>query len=75
MPDISRNVRPVEHSLLDADWAISGKESGIVGLGVELMEQFVLNAVRASLLQEPARWEMERQYRDEFARLRAESQL
>ncbi len=45
------------------------------GLGADLMEQLVLNAVRASLLSEPARWEMEQQYRDEFARLRAEFQL
>jgi adenosine deaminase len=34
VPDISRGVRPVEHSLSVADWAISGKDQGIVGLGV-----------------------------------------
>jgi adenosine deaminase len=34
VPDISRNSRPVEHSLLVADWAISGKTQGVVGFGV-----------------------------------------
>ncbi|MCB9445866.1 MAG: adenosine deaminase [Ardenticatenaceae bacterium] len=34
VPDISRNTRPVEHSLTVADWAISGKEQGIIGFGV-----------------------------------------
>jgi adenosine deaminase len=33
-PDISRNVRPLEHGLTVADWAISGKDQGIVALGI-----------------------------------------
>ncbi|MGH9800880.1 MAG: adenosine deaminase [Blastocatellia bacterium] len=32
--DISRNVRPIEHSLTVADWVISGKESGVIALGL-----------------------------------------
>ena len=32
--DISRDVRPVEHSLLVADWAIRGIECGVVGFGI-----------------------------------------
>lgn len=32
--DISRNVRPVEHSLTVAEWVISGKENGVVALGL-----------------------------------------
>ena len=32
--DIVRNVRPVEHGLTVADWAISGVESGVVALGL-----------------------------------------
>jgi len=32
--DISRNVRPVEHALTVADWVISGKESGVIALGL-----------------------------------------
>ncbi len=32
--DISRNVRPVEHSLTVVDWAISGMTQGVVGFGV-----------------------------------------
>ncbi len=32
--DISRNVRPIEHSLTVADWVISGKENGVVALGL-----------------------------------------
>ncbi len=32
--DISRNVRPIEHSLTVADWVISGKEKGVVALGL-----------------------------------------
>ena len=32
--DVSRDVRPVEHSLLVADWAIRGIESGVVGFGI-----------------------------------------
>lgn len=34
VPDVSRGTRPLEHSLLVADWVISGKEQGIVGFGV-----------------------------------------
>jgi adenosine deaminase len=34
VPDVSRGVRPVEHSQTVADWAISGKDQGIVGFGV-----------------------------------------
>jgi adenosine deaminase len=34
VPDFSRNVRPLEHSLTVADWAISGKDQGIVALGI-----------------------------------------
>jgi len=32
--DFSRNVRPVEHSLTVAEWAVAGKEIGVVGFGV-----------------------------------------
>jgi aminodeoxyfutalosine deaminase len=32
--DIVRNVRPVEHGLTVADWAISGMENGVVALGL-----------------------------------------
>jgi adenosine deaminase len=32
--DISRNVRPVEHGLLVADWVIAGKDHGVVALGL-----------------------------------------
>lgn len=32
--DISRNVRPVEHGLTVADWVISGKNHGVVALGL-----------------------------------------
>ncbi|MDQ3010226.1 MAG: adenosine deaminase [Acidobacteriota bacterium] len=32
--DISRNVRPVEHGLTVADWAISGMNDGVVALGL-----------------------------------------
>lgn len=32
--DISRNVRPVEHSLMVADWAISGMKDGVIALGL-----------------------------------------
>jgi len=32
--DIVRNVRPVEHGLTVADWAIGGIESGVVALGL-----------------------------------------
>ncbi len=32
--DIVRNVRPIEHGLTVADWAISGIENGVVALGL-----------------------------------------
>ncbi len=32
--DIARNVRPLEHGLTVADWAISGMETGVVALGL-----------------------------------------
>ncbi|MGH9768524.1 MAG: adenosine deaminase [Blastocatellia bacterium] len=32
--DIARNVRPLEHGLTVADWAISGMEHGVVALGL-----------------------------------------
>src|SRR5499426_1037272 len=32
--DIVRNLRPVEHGLTVADWAISGMENGVVALGL-----------------------------------------
>jgi len=32
--DISRNVRPAEHGLTVADWAISGMNDGVVALGL-----------------------------------------
>lgn len=32
--DISRNVRPIEHGLTVADWVISGKDHGVVALGL-----------------------------------------
>jgi len=31
--DISRNVRPLEHGLTVAEWAISGMNDGVVALG------------------------------------------
>jgi len=36
--DIVRNVRPFEHGLTVADWAISGMESGVMALGLGGME-------------------------------------
>jgi aminodeoxyfutalosine deaminase len=32
--DVSREVRPIEHSHTVTDWAISGLDAGVVGLGV-----------------------------------------
>ncbi len=32
--DISRNVRPIEHAITIADWAISGMNKGVVALGL-----------------------------------------
>jgi len=34
IPDISRDVLPLEHSLQVADWAIQGKDAGIIALGL-----------------------------------------
>jgi adenosine deaminase len=34
VPDISRSVRPLDHSLTVANWAISGKDQGIIALGL-----------------------------------------
>jgi adenosine deaminase len=42
----------------------------ILGCGVEAIEQLAINAVRASLLPESSRVEMERRFREEFARRR-----
>lgn len=36
--DCVRNVRPIEHSLTVAEWAISGKEQGVVGFGLGGLE-------------------------------------
>jgi adenosine deaminase len=36
--DIARNQRPVEHSLTVAEWAVSGKENGVVALGLGGLE-------------------------------------
>src|SRR5262245_35034725 len=36
--DISRSVRPIEHGLKVAEWAISGKEKGVVGFGLGGLE-------------------------------------
>jgi adenosine deaminase len=33
-PDISRNVRPVDHSLQVARWALDNRDKGIIGLGL-----------------------------------------
>ena len=43
------------------------------GFGAETIEQLVLNGVRATLLPEPERAAMEREFRREFARLRTEA--
>jgi len=47
----------------------------ILDCGVETLEQLAINAVRASLLPEPSRVEMERRFREEFAQLREELAL
>ncbi len=47
----------------------------ILSCGVETIEQLAINAVRASLLPEAARVEMERRFRDEFGQLREELAL
>ena len=36
--DVARNARPIEHSLTVAEWAISGKERGVVGFGLGGLE-------------------------------------
>lgn len=36
--DLARNVRPIEHSLTVAEWAISGKDQGVVGFGLGGLE-------------------------------------
>lgn len=37
--DIARDTRPVEHSLMVADWAIKGKGQGVVALGLRGAER------------------------------------
>lgn len=34
VPDISRNVRPVDHSIQVASWALNNRDKGIIGLGL-----------------------------------------
>ena len=34
VPDVSREVCPIENSLIVADWAISGLERGVIGFGL-----------------------------------------
>jgi adenosine deaminase len=36
--DIARNTRPVEHCMLVAEWAVQGKEKGVVGFGLGGLE-------------------------------------
>lgn len=36
--DIARNVRPLEHALTVAEWAIQGKDAGVVGFGLGGLE-------------------------------------
>jgi adenosine deaminase len=36
--DVARNARPIEHSLMVAEWAIRGKEKGVVGFGLGGLE-------------------------------------
>ncbi|MGH9841467.1 MAG: adenosine deaminase, partial [Blastocatellia bacterium] len=36
--DIARNTRPVEHCMLVAEWAVRGKEKGVVGFGLGGLE-------------------------------------
>lgn len=36
--DVARNVRPIEHALVVAEWAISGKDNGVVGFGLGGLE-------------------------------------
>jgi len=46
----------------------------ILGCGAETIEQLAINAVRASLLPEASRAEMERRFREDFARLRTDGE-
>jgi aminodeoxyfutalosine deaminase len=46
----------------------------ILGCGAETIELLAINAVRASLLPEASRVEMERRFREEFARLRMDDE-
>jgi adenosine deaminase len=46
----------------------------ILGCGAETIEQLAINAVRASLLPEASRAEMERRFREEFARIRMDGE-
>lgn len=68
VPDVSRNSRPVEHSLLVANWAISGKTQGVIGFGVgggevgnppELFEEAFQRARAAGLASLPHAGETE----------------
>ncbi len=34
VPDISRQIRPIDHSLLVADWAVQNMQNGIIALGL-----------------------------------------
>lgn len=34
VPDIARQVRPIEHSLLVAEWAIASRDQGVIALGL-----------------------------------------
>jgi adenosine deaminase len=36
--DVARNVRPIEHALTVAEWAIQGKDAGVVGFGLGGLE-------------------------------------
>jgi adenosine deaminase len=38
VPDIARNVRPVEHSLEVASWAVANQDKGIIALGLGGLE-------------------------------------
>jgi adenosine deaminase len=60
--DISRNVRPLEHGLTVAEWAISGKDKGVIALGLggpeaghppELFETAFEKALAAGLASVP----------------------
>jgi len=62
VPDISRSIRPLDHSLTVADWAISGKDQGIIALGLggpeidnppELFEEAFTRARSAGLASLP----------------------